>query len=275
MDYANAKMRRTLPVCLTILIVGLALPLAAHAQRGGGGGGRGGGGRGGGGGNAPQTGQAAAPVDLTGYWVALVTEDWRWRMITPKKGDFPSIPLNRAGQDLANAWDPAKDEANGDQCKSYGAGNVMRLPARFHITWADPNTLKVETDTGTQTRLFHFGAGQNPPAAAQNAADPKNWQGNSVANWEMAGGRGSRAGELKVVTTGARPGYLQKNGVPYSANAVFTEFFNRYDEGDWSMLVVSTLTEDPTYLQQPHIRSSHYRKLPDATGWNPTPCAVK
>jgi hypothetical protein len=275
MDYPNAKTRRTLSACLTILIVGLALPLSAHAQRGGGGGGRGGGGRGGGGGNAPQTGQAAAPVDLTGYWVALVTEDWRWRMITPKKGDFPSIPLNRAGQDLANAWDPAKDEANGDQCKSYGAGNVMRLPARFHITWADPNTLKVETDTGTQTRLFHFGAGQNPPVAAQNAADPKNWQGNSVASWEMAGGRGSRAGELKVVTTGARPGYLQKNGVPYSANAVFTEFFNRYDEGDWSMLVVSTLTEDPTYLQQPHIRSSHYRKLPDATGWNPTPCAVK
>src|SRR5262245_38775342 len=84
----------------------------AFAQRGGGAG------RGG----APQTAQAAAPVDLTGYWVALVTEDWRWRMVTPKKGDFPSIPLNPAGAALANAWDPAKDEANGDECKAYGAG---------------------------------------------------------------------------------------------------------------------------------------------------------
>src|SRR3954452_4891468 len=96
----------------------------------------------------PKSPKDAAPVDLTGYWVALVTEDWRWRMVTPEKGDFPSIPLNPAGRDLAMAWDPVKDEANGDQCKSYGAGNVMRLPARFHITWADPNTLKVEVDNG-------------------------------------------------------------------------------------------------------------------------------
>jgi len=239
---------------------------------------RGGGGRGGrgGGGNA-QTAQAAAPIDITGYWVALVTEDWRWRMVTPKKGDFPSIPLNPAGRDVANAWDPAKDEANGDQCKAYGAGNVMRLPARFHITWADANTLKIEVDNGNQTRLLHFGSAQNPAALAPNPADAKNWQGNSVASWEVAGGRrGAPGGELKVVTTGARPGYLQKNGVPYSANAVFTEFFNRYDEPEgWTMLVVSTLTEDPTYLQQPHIRSSHYKKLPDATGWNPMPCSAR
>ncbi len=265
-------MRRLfVPLCLCVFM--FQTPYSLLAQRGGGGGGRGG--RGGGAGGGAQTAQAAAPVDLTGYWVALVTEDWRWRMVTPKKGDFPSIPVNAAGRDLANAWDPAKDEANGDQCKSYGAGNVMRLPARFHITWADPNTLKVEVDNGTQTRLLHFGVGQAPPVMTANAADPKNWQGNSVANWEAAGGRGARGGDLKVVTTGARPGYLQKNGVPYSANAVFTEYFNRYEEDGWSLLVVSTLTEDPTYLQQPHIRSSHYKKLPDANGWNPTPCTAK
>jgi hypothetical protein len=246
----------SVPLCLGVFVL-LTSP-SLNAQRGGGRANA-----------AAQTAQAAAPVDLTGYWVALVTEDWRWRMVTPKKGDFPSIPLNRAGQDLANAWDPAKDEASGDQCKSYGAGNVMRLPARFHITWADPNTLKVEVDNGTQTRLLHFGP------AAPNPADPKNWQGSSLATWESAGGRGARGGELKVVTTGARPGYLQKNGVPYSDKAVFTEFFNRYDEDGWSLLVVSTLTEDPTYLQQPHIRSSHFKKLPDATGWNPTPCAAR
>jgi hypothetical protein len=28
-----------------------------------------------------------APFDLTGYWTAVVTEDWRWRMVTPQKGD--------------------------------------------------------------------------------------------------------------------------------------------------------------------------------------------
>src|SRR5437762_10247128 len=130
MNYRNRA------IALMIAMVLLTTPYSAHAQRGGGGGGRGGGGRGGGG-AANQTAQAAAPIDITGYWVALVTEDWRWRMVTPKKGDFPSIPLNAAARDVANAWDPAKEEANGDQCKAYGAGNVMRLPARFHITWAD------------------------------------------------------------------------------------------------------------------------------------------
>jgi hypothetical protein len=155
----------------------------------------------------------------------------------------------------------------------------MRLPARFHITWADPNTLKVEVDNGTQTRLFHFGTAQAPAVMSANPADAKNWQGNSVASWETAGARGggggNRAGELKVVTTGARPGYLQKNGVPYSDKAVFTEYFNRYEENGWSIMVVSTLTDDPTYLREQHIRSSHFRKLPDATGWNPIPCTAK
>jgi hypothetical protein len=260
------------PTLMTLMMFAvLALPHTALAQRGGGRG------RGGGGGGANQAAQAAAPIDLTGYWVALVTEDWRWRMVTPKKGDFPSIPLTRAGQDVANAWDPAKDEASGDECKAYGAGNVMRLPARLHITWADANTLKIEVDNGTQTRLFHFGTAQNPAAMTPNPADPKNWQGNSVATWENAGGRGApRGGELKVVTTGARPGYLQKNGVPYSANAVFTEYFSRYEDPEGlTLLVVSTLTEDPVYLNPAHIRSSHFKKLPDATGWSPTPCTAR
>jgi hypothetical protein len=261
------RIRRKMIVCAVMAVFVAGRTHQLHAQRGGGRGARGGG--------AEQTAKAASPVDLTGYWVALVTEDWRWRMVTPKKGDYPSIPLNAAGQAAANAWDPAKDEAMGDECKSYGTGNVMRLPARFHITWADPNTLKVEVDNGTQTRLFHFNAAQN--AVPPNPADPKNWQGNSVASWENVGGRGaSRSGELKVVTTGARPGYLQKNGVPYSANAVFTEYFSRYEEPDgWSLLVVSTLTEDPMYLQQPHIRSSHFKKLTDGTGWNPLPCTAR
>ena len=121
MNHGNLTMRTALAACLAAALVVFAAPCQARAQ----GGGRGGGGRGAGGSNAAQSAQASAPVDLTGYWVALVTEDWRWRMVTPKKGDFPSIPLNPAGRDLANTWDPAKDEAAGDQCKSYGAGNVM------------------------------------------------------------------------------------------------------------------------------------------------------
>src|SRR5438552_13852440 len=153
------------------------------------GGGRGGGGRGGGGQPAgpPPTAQASATVDLTGYWVSLVTEDWRWRMATPPKGDLASIPVSQAGRDLANAWDPAKDEAEHNECKAYGAAAIMRVPTRAHITWENENTLRLDTDAGTQSRLFRFGA-------AQGSAE-RTWQGSSVAQWEpVAGGRGGRGG---------------------------------------------------------------------------------
>src|SRR5215472_11309032 len=90
------------------------------------------------------TPKAMAPVDLTGYWVSVVTEDWLYRMVTPKKGDYTSVPLNAEGRKTADAWDPAKDEASGDQCKAYGAPALMRIPGRLHITWQDDSTLKVE-----------------------------------------------------------------------------------------------------------------------------------
>jgi len=105
----------------------------------------------------PRTPRAAAPVDFSGYWVSVVTEDWRWRMVTPARGDFAGVPLNAAARKLGQAWDPAKDEAEGNQCKAYGAAGIMRMPGRLHITWQDDTTLKIDTDQGTQTRVFHFG----------------------------------------------------------------------------------------------------------------------
>lgn len=236
----------------------------------------------GGRGTAPvRTPKEAAPVDLTGYWVSLVTGDWRFRMVTPPKGDFTSMPLNAEARKIANAWDPAKDEAAGDQCKSYGAPALMRVPGRLHITWQDEQTLKLEMDSGQQTRIFYFGTPQSQGG---------DWQGVSKASWEFMqgtitstdGGRASlgsidgRAGSLKVVTTNFKAGYLRKNGVPYSANAVLTEYFDRVNEpnGD-SYIVVTWTVEDPTYLTTPFMLSTHFKKQADATGWNPTPCSAK
>ena len=101
---------------------------------------------------APATGQASAVIDITGNWVSVVDEDWRWRMMTPPKGDFTSVPLNPEGRRAGSAWDPAKDEAAGVQCRAYGAAGLMRMPTRVRIAWADPQTLKLETDAGRQTR---------------------------------------------------------------------------------------------------------------------------
>jgi hypothetical protein len=221
----------------------------------------------------PPTPRAGALSDLTGYWVSLVTEDWRYRMFTPAKGDYVSVPLNAAGRKLADAWDPGKDDAAGEQCKAYGAAGLLRMPTRLHITWQDDSTLKLETDAGTQTRLFRFTAGQS---------EGGDWQGVSTASWDYprplfpGRGRGGAppGGSLKVVTTKMKPGYLRKNGVPYSSNAVLTEYFDRLDvPGADSILVVSTEIVDPEYLDTPYWTSTHFKRQSDAAGWTPTPCA--
>ena len=230
----------------------------------------------------PRSAKEGAPVDFTGYWVSVVTEDWRWRMVTPAKGDFASIPLTAEGRKAGNAWDPAKDEAAGEQCRAYGAPAVMRIPGRLHITWADDNTLQIDTDQGTQTRLLHFGG--KPPAGGAAS-----WQGYSVAQWEPAvRGSGSpqqglgatregyRGRSLEVVTTGIRPGYLRKNGPPYSANTVLKEFFDLSVErnGDpW--FVVTTIVEDPQNLTEPFVTSTNFKKQRDGTGWSPGACSAR
>ena len=225
---------------------------------------------------------AAAPVDLTGYWVSVVTEDWRWRMVTPIRGDFASIPLNAEGRKLGEAWDPAKDEASGNQCKAYGAPAIMRVPGRLRIAWEDDNTLRIDTDAGTQTRLLHFGG--TPPQGGMPS-----WQGYSVAQWEKplrgtgtpmpglgATREGTRGRSLEVVTTQLRPGYLRKNGPPYSGNAVLKEYFDLSKErnGD-TWFVVTTIVEDPQYLTEPFVTSTNFKKIPDASGWDPTPCSAR
>src|SRR5437867_4308241 len=128
-------------------------------------------------GQAPTTAKAAAPVDFTGYWVSVVSEDWRWRMVTPARGDFASIPYNAEGRRMGEAWDPAKDEAAGEQCRAYGAGGIMRLPGHLHITWQDDTTLRIDTSEGSQTRLLHFD-GKVPDRAERTRP------GYSVAQWE-------------------------------------------------------------------------------------------
>src|ERR1051326_4954246 len=132
-------------------------------------------------GSRPASAKMSAPIDLTGYWTAVITEDWHVRMPIASKGDFGTgvpgavsqigngrlgvganparegnIPYNIKGAQAALAWDPAKDSAEGNPCKAYGAPGIMRQPTHLHFTWQDDNTLKMEADFGNQTRLFHF-----------------------------------------------------------------------------------------------------------------------
>jgi hypothetical protein len=224
----------------------------------------------------PMPAKQAALIDLTGYWVSIVDEDWRWRMVTPSKGDYASIPLNGDGRKAADTWDLAKDEADGNQCRAYGAAGLMRVPTRLHVTWADDNTLQVDTDAGTQTRLFHF------DGSKWNGGEP-GWQGDSVAKWErqvqqrgfapkFGGPVPGQGGTLHVVTTHMRPGYYRKNGVPYSGDATLIEYFDRVEANNQSYLILTTVVQDPKYLNDQFITSEQFAREPDGSKWHPTPC---
>jgi hypothetical protein len=267
------------------LLCCVAIPSFAFAQRG----------------PVPPSPREAAPIDLTGYWVAVVSEDWRHRMATSRKGDYESVPLNAAGRAAADAWNLDADNAAGLQCKAFGIGGLMRQPGRLHLAWEDDDTLRIDFDAGTQTRLLELGTG---PAAEGE----KTWQGFSRAEWQRppggggapvraqignntgpvaagGGGRGLRGGPpppssireggaLKVTTTGFRAGYLRKNGVPYGEDAAITEYFHRLPQhanGDVWLHVV-TIVEDGQYLNEPFYTSTHFRLEPDDDGWNPTAC---
>jgi hypothetical protein len=208
-------------------------------------------------GAAAQSPQSSAPIDLTGYWVSVVNEDWRWRMVTPLTGDVASVPLNPEGLKTAKSWDPATDGS----CLAYGAAGLMRIPTRLHITWENDTTLKIDTDAGTQTRRLLFNKAAAPAA--------KSLQGISTAEWERPavgrGGRGGPAvgGSLRVVTTNLSGGWLRRNGVPYSDQATMTEYFDRFAApGGQQWLVVTTAVTDSKYLTQEFVTSTHFRREP-------------
>ena len=225
----------------------------------------------------------AATIDITGYWVSIVSEDWLSRMLLPPRGDYAGVPLNQEGRRVANQWDPAT-MAN-DGCRPYGAPGLMRVPGRLHITWEDDSTLKIDTDAGQQTRYLRF----STPGSARTAPSPRpvqrSWQGTSAAMWEeflQRGGAGAggvalappppRLGSLKVVTTNLRSGFLRRNGVPYSDDAVLTEHFDRLAEDGTDWLVIQTVVDDPRYLTQEFVTSTHFMREPDGAKWSPSPC---
>ena len=231
---------------------------------------------------AVKTPQAQTPrdFDLPGYWVSIVSQNWEFRMVVPGKGEYIEIPINLKAKQFADAWNPAADEAAGKQCEAYGAAVIMRVPGRLHISWQDAKTLKVETDSGMQTRVLNFA-----PASDAAASATASLQGYSVAHWEphrAAGGFAPAAasdekdyGGLQVETNHMLPGLLRKNGIPYSDKAQMSEYWevNGEPDGDQWLTITAEL-QDPEYLQTAFYFTSIFRKEPDGSKWDPTPCSL-
>ncbi len=261
--------RRTWLLTLGMALAGLTVSSLTYAQDQGQGGGVG------------LAARESAPIDLTGYWTAVITEDWAQRMLTPARGDFGggppgavrtpgrapigtgadptdegNIPYEAAGAQAALAWNPA----DADTCMAYGAPGIMRQPTRFRIAWKDDDTLQLETDLGVQTRLFHFADPPRPgrmnyiggrfvpprataPTGPPNGLEPSP-QGHSIASWTSMGGSNAvveRGGYLKVETTNLTPGYYWRNGMPYTGDAVLTEHFRVMELPDGSSWILLSL----------------------------------
>jgi len=229
-------------------------------------------------GTAPESAEKAAPIDLKGYWVSVITQNWRFRMLVPGPGEYADIPINEKAKQFADAWKAGADEAAGKQCEAYGAAVLMRNPEQLHIAWLDPETLRVDTDAGMQTRLLHF----KPPA--HGAPMQASLQGASLAKWVMPGGGGFLAapvaggghyGSLQVQTDHLSPGLLRKNGVPYGADTTMTEWWDlRIEPQGDEWLSISTTVRDPEYLQGPYIYDSVFQKEQDGSQWDPEPCSL-
>ena len=198
--------------------------------------------------------------------MSIVTEDWRFRMVVPPRGDYPGLPLNGAARQLAADWDPEQDDAAGLACKAYGVGGIMRMPTRLRIDWSGDSLLEIRTDAGRQLRRLQF-------SDEPSGDDAGSWQGVSVAEWERHGRSGN--GSLKVVTTDMREGYFRKNGVPYSADAVLTEYFDLLTQHDGTVwLTVLSVLDDPAYFTQPIVTSTNFRREDSRAGWDPSDCRL-
>jgi hypothetical protein len=217
-------------------------------------------------------------------------------MLNAPKGDYYSLPINDAARKAADAWDPGKARSQ-DACVNYGAPVIMRVPGRVHISWDNDDALRVETDAGKQTRVFSFDRSGKAPSQPS-------LQGFSMAEWQtpqrtraylsklsaqdpntpgFAGifhGAGPQAapppsatGTLKVVTTRLKPGNLRNNGVPYSGEVSVTEYYDLHRESNGDQwLVITTVVDDPQYLNVPWVTTTHFRLEPDASKWDPQPC---
>ena len=235
--------------------------------------------------------QRYAPIELTGNWVSVVTEDWHIRMITPPVGNFDGLPLTQKAQQAASAIDLEQIENSGQACQAFGAGRIMREPGRLRISWEDADTLRIETDAGEQTRLLHFDNilyEQGPSL-----------QGLSIAQWQYTGGfdperaflnpgqvesrslirvpsLDMEGGKLYVETINLSPGMLRKNGVPYSEGTELKEYFNTLREPDGTeWLIVTTVVRDPINLLVDYITSSNFQREADDSKWNPSPCSLR
>ena len=234
------------------------------------------GGFGRGGGGPAASPREAAPVDLAGTWVSLVTEDWIERMSPDSPGSGTGGGFGGGGGGGRGGGGP-EPAASQDPCAAYGAGGIMRVPGRVRISWQDDDTLLMELDAGSQRRVIDFAA--DAPASAGLSL-----QGRSTAEWQGSGGRGrggrggrgggapNQWGSLKIVTTNLAAGYLLTSRSWYGDGATLTELIRYHDDFGQEYFTVTALVEQNG--QTVSRTSSTFRKEPNDSDFDAGGCEI-
>jgi hypothetical protein len=196
-----------------------------------------------------------AQVDLSGEWARRVHEDQPHRNPGAELGDYTGLPINAAARQKASSWDASILSLPEHMAKPHPAPYFMRGPGpdmRINkIT--DPVTQVVVAYTlegifGRDDRVIWLDGRPHPSEYAEHT-----WDGFSTGKVER--------NQLTVTTTHMKYGVIQRNGVPASAHATMTEHFIRH--GDFLTLV--TIVNDPVYLEEPFIRTSHWVRTSNVT----------
>ena len=81
---------------------------------------------------------------------------------------------------------------------------------------------------------------------------------------------------MKVITTHMLPGYLRKNGIPYSANVLVTEYWDWVkDPSGVGRIMITQQIDDPEYLYRSWVATYNFKQEADAAKWSPTPCSSR
>lgn len=190
---------------------------------------------------------AFAQKDLSGMWGQRFHEDLPERGGGPEIGDYTGLPVNDAARLRADTWDADKWTVPERQCEPHPADYGPRGPASLRI-WSvvDPISQEVTEWHVTvmwqlQERIIYMDGRPHPSPNA-----PHTWQGFSTGEWE--------GDMLKVTTTHLKEGWVRRNGLPRSDQAVLTEYFIRNDD----YLTLVTAVDDPVYLTEPLVRTSDW-----------------
>ena len=225
--------RRSGIVAVALLAVGLLWPAAGAAQ-------------------PPRT---LVPPDISGEW-ALQNDEEPGQiggLGQPPLGDYLGIPFNEAGRLRADTSAESIWGTPEYQCRPHSAPHQWRgLGGARILKEQDPLTREVRAYhvqfMRSLDRPIFMDGRPHPPAWA-----PHTWTGFSTGQWV--------GNTLKVTTTHLKDGYLKRGGPQTSDLYTMTEYLTRHDD----ILTITTVVDDPVYLEEPYVQSTTYLYDPTAS----------